>query len=282
MSSILRAVIVALVVLSRAAAAPAQEPRPSPAPRLADEQIEVFLRTATIVSTRGAGNGVTNSRRATLTDGQLSHDAHIQTVDIQRSVFEPRGAPAEFNFKDTYRYNIAGYRLARLLGMDNVPVSVERRVGGNAASVTWWVDDVMFDERGRVKLPDIEASGPSAQRTAAQLAVMRVFDELIQNKDRNQGNIVWTRDWKLWLIDHTRAFRLGEKLLKAESVLRCERSIYARLRTLTKQEITQAMAGTLNGSEIEALLDRRTAILAQIDARIARRGEPAVLFTLSP
>ena len=38
---------------------------------------------------------------------------------------------------------------------------------------------------------------------------MRIWDELIQNRDRNQGNILWTHDWTLWLIDHTRAFRLN-------------------------------------------------------------------------
>ena len=36
------------------------------------------------------------------------------------------GRASETNFKDTYRYNIGGYRLARLLGMNNVPMSVKR------------------------------------------------------------------------------------------------------------------------------------------------------------
>ena len=36
---------------------------------------------------------------------------------------------------------------------------------------------------------------------------MRVFDELIANTDRNQGNMLIDKQWKLWLIDHTRGFR---------------------------------------------------------------------------
>ena len=48
--------------------------------------------------------------------------------------------------------------------------------------------------------------GRTLSALSLQLQVVRVFDELIQNRDRNQGNILWTSDWKMWLIDHTRAF----------------------------------------------------------------------------
>jgi hypothetical protein len=97
--------------------------------------MEAFLLKARIVNTRDAGSGVTNSRRATLTDGQLTHDVHIQTVDIAQAVFEA-GRNTEVNFKDTYRYNIAGYRLAKLIGLTNVPMSVERNIEGKTGAVT--------------------------------------------------------------------------------------------------------------------------------------------------
>ena len=42
--------------------------------------------------------------------------------------------------------------------------------------------------------------------------MMQLFDQLISNVDRNQGNIVYTKDWRLWLIDHTRAFRKNTEL----------------------------------------------------------------------
>ena len=66
---------------------------------------------------------------------------------------------------------------------------------------------------------------------------MRVFDELIQNKDRNQGNILWTSDWTMWLIDHTRAFRLGQELLKPDDLTRCDRGLLERLRALTPEAL---------------------------------------------
>src|SRR5688500_16830710 len=113
-----RTLILGLLVIAAPQVIAAQQ-----AVTLAPEEMEVFLKTARIVSTRDAGNGVTNSRRATLSDGTITHDAHIQVIDEAKPVFQA-GASTEINFKDSYRFNIAGYRLARLLGMDNVPMSV--------------------------------------------------------------------------------------------------------------------------------------------------------------
>src|SRR5688572_25137665 len=194
MTPSLRPFIAALVLFTLAGpAAGGQAADAGTAPPLTQEEQTRFLHTARIGHLRDAGGGVTNSKRATLTDGTFSHDAHIQTVDVATPLFAS-GKYSETNFKDTYRFNIAGYRLAMLLGL-NVPVSIERRVSAKMASVTWWVDDVAMDEGGRIKQ---NQQGPQPQRTTHQLHVMHVWDELIQNRDRNQGNILWTKDWTLW------------------------------------------------------------------------------------
>ena len=95
-----------------------------------------------------------------------------------------------------------------LLGLDIVPMSVLRRVNGKPAAVTWWLDDVAMDEGERQKMKPVPV-GPNPSRTAGYIHILRVFDELIQNRDRNAGNFLWTKDWTMWMIDHTRAFRLG-------------------------------------------------------------------------
>jgi hypothetical protein len=238
--------------------------------------MEAFLMKARVSNVRDAGGGVTLSRRATLTDGQLTHDAHIQTIDVAQQVFQA-GRNTELNFKDTYRYNIAGYRVARLLGLNTVPMSVERNIDGKIAAVTWWVDDVKMDEKDRLKIKEL---GPDPVRTTKQIQIMRIFDELIQNRDRNQGNILWTSDWTMWLIDHTRAFRLGKDLLKPENLSRCDRGLLDRLRAITPESLAQAVGSSLTKPEQEALLARRDRIVKHYDDRIARLGEPVVLFTL--
>ena len=251
-------------------------PAPAPTPALSPEAMEAFLLKARISNQRDAGSGVTNSRRATLTDGQLTHDAHIQTVDIAQQVFEA-GRNTELNFKDTYRYNIAGYRVAKLVGLTTVPMSVERSIEGKVAAVTWWVDDVQMDEKERMKT---KSQGPDPVKTNKQIQIMRIWDELIQNRDRNQGNILWTHDWTMWLIDHTRAFRLNTNLLKPEQLSRCDRGLLERLRAVTPEALAQAVGNSLTKQEQEALLARRDKIIKHYDERIARLGEPVVLFTL--
>jgi hypothetical protein len=244
------------------------------APRLAAADMQTFLEKARIVRRQDAGDGVTGSLRVTLSDGSLTHDAHVQTVDEAATVYRTQSS-VELNFRDSYRYNIAAYRIAQLIGLETVPMSVKRYIDGKEAAVTWWLDDVLMDERRRLKAG---ARGPDPRRTATQLQVMRVFDELIQNRDRNQGNIVWTRDWTLWLIDHTRAFRLEEKLRKPQTLTRCPRAMFDGMKRLTDASIESATEDFLTSAERRALLARRDLIVKLYEGRIARLGEAAVLF----
>jgi hypothetical protein len=261
------AILLPNAVTAQDAAAPAQ-------PVLSAAEMETFLTKARIARQRDAGSGVTGSRRATLTDGRITHDAHIQTVDISESVFQA-GRASEVNFKDTFRYNIAGYRVAQLIGLATIPMSVARSVDGKDAAVTWWVDDVALDEKARLAKKTL---GPNPDRTSKQIQIMRVFDELIQNKDRNQGNILWTKDWTMWLIDHTRAFRLGKELLKPENLTRMDRGLLDRLRGVTAESLAAAVGSSLTKAEQEALLARRDLIVQHYESRIAKLGEAVVLF----
>jgi hypothetical protein len=276
MALISRVLVVALIVALAPRAAAPQSPVP-----LTREQMERFLTTAKIVRERTTSDGVTRPVRATLSNGELTHDAQFQTVDQAKALFDA-GKASEIGFTDTYRYNIAGYRLAQLVGLDTVPMSVERRYKGKSAAVTWWIDDVMFDESGRLKLGDTAMMGPDPQRTQRQIHIMRVWDELIQNRDRNRGNVLWTKDWTLWLIDHTRAFRTNTSLLKPDELIRIERTLFDKMKQLTEQSISQAMKGALTRPEIRSVLRRRDALVQHFDKLIAGRGEGAVFFTLSP
>ena len=253
---------------------------PQQAAAMTREQMEVFLANAEIIKEKTTSTGVTRPIRATLSDGVLTHDAQFQTVDDARALFDA-GKASEVDFKDTYRFNIAGYRLAQMLGLDTVPMSVERRYKGKNSAVTWWIDDVMFDEGGRIKLKE-KAMGPDPERTQKQIHIMYVWDELIQNRDRNQGNVLWTSDWTLWLIDHTRAFRSGASLLKPERLVRVERTLFDRLKQLTEESVSKTMKGVLSKGEIGAVLKRRDALVRHFEKRLAERGEGSVFFTLSP
>jgi hypothetical protein len=275
MSPARRSLILVLLLAVGTGLRASQQAAPAASLQLSPAEMEAFLLKARISSRRDAGGGVTNSSRVTLSDGVITHDAHVQTVDIAQSLFQA-GKASEVNFKDTYRYNIAGYRLARLVGLKTVPMSVERNIDGKIAAVTWWVDDVMMDEDGRIKK---KTMGPDVQRFSKQIQVMKIWDELIQNKDRNRGNLLWTSDWTLWLIDHTRAFRLDKKLQNPNDLTRCERGLLDGLQRLTAESLAQAVGSSLTKAEQEAVMARRDLLVKHFEDRLAKLGE-GILFTI--
>jgi hypothetical protein len=242
---------------------------------LSPEQMEQFLLHAKIVRSRGAGSGTTGTLRLTLSDGTVTHDAQAQFIEAEQAVYRVQGY-TEFNFRDCFCFNIAAYKVAVLLGIDNVPMSVERRVDGKPSAVTWWIDDVAMTEDDRRKK---SATDPNPQRFEHYRYRQRVFDELIQNRDRNLGNILYTKDWTTWMIDHTRAFRLNRDLGKPDELIRVERPLYEGLKKLTAASVAAAVGRQLRKSEVDALIFRRDAIVKVFDARIAKSGEGAVLYT---
>jgi hypothetical protein len=241
----------------------------SSAPTLSDEEIERFLRESKVVRTRGTSKGVTGSIRATLTDGTMTHDAHIQTVDERKASIQLRGS-VEFDFRDSYAFNIAAYRIDRMVGLNLVPVSIERRWQTKPAAFTWWVDDVMLDEGERMK-KKVEPPQPAVWNESMQL--MRIFDQLIYNTDRNLGNVLITKDWRVWAIDHTRAFRRHKTLKTPENVTRCDRQMVERMKQLDLPSLKRDVGNYLTDWELEALLARRDAIVALLE----KRG-PSALF----
>jgi len=231
------------------------------APKLTLAEQEQFLHKAKIVRTRGASKGVTGTLRATLSDGTIVHDASIQMIDEEKMEFRSnRGT--ELNFKDSWRFNVAAYRLDRVLELDMIPPSVERAFNGKPGSFTWWVDDVLMDEGERIKS---KKAAPNIVAWNEQMQHVRLFDQLIANADRNLGNLLIDRDWTLWMIDHSRAFRLYENMKTPANVTRCDRQIFERLKALDEATLKQAMDDYLTGAEIRAMLARRTEIVAQLE-----------------
>ena len=237
--------------------------------------IQEFMLTAEIVAAEPIGSGVTNPWRLTLSDGDFTHDVAFQSVDKQRDR-QRLGRNQELNFVDAYRYNIAAYRVAELLGLDPMmPVTVERDWNGRRGAISWWIDGVMMDERTRVA----ERRWPEdLQSYSEQYYRMMVFAELVYDTDRNQTNVLYGSDWKLWMIDFSRAFRVWAELRAPQNVIRCDRELLERMRVLTRAGLENHTSPYLNGREIGALLERRDMLLEHFDSLIEQRGEALVLY----
>jgi hypothetical protein len=250
------AVLVSLTLLAHA------QPAAPPAAPLTDAQMEEFLLHAKVIKSKSASKGVTGSVRATLSDGKLTHDAHIQMIDEEKAQFQGDQG-TEFNFRDTWRFNVAAYRLDRLIGMNMVPVSIERRFGYNMAAYTWWVDDVMMEEGDRLKK---KIDAPNIEAWNQQMQLVRLFDQLIANVDRNVGNLVITKDWRIFAIDHTRAFRRNHELKSPAQITRADRAVVERLRALDKDTVKKSIGKYVTSFELDALMARKEAVLKRLDA----------------
>jgi hypothetical protein len=244
-------------------------------PNLTDDQKIAFLLNAKVISSKQTGKGITHPYRLTLTDGTITHDASFQPIDEHTSKKEFADGRTEFNFVDSYHYNIAGYQLARMLGMnDMVPPYVERKWNGQTGSLSWWIpwkwDEAMRHQQG-LHAPDVDAWNK-------QMYKIRVFDQLIYDTDPNLTNVLITEDWKIWRIDFTRAFRLYNTLLAPKDLVMCDRQLLQKMKDLNFDEVFEKTRPHLSKGEVKALMARRDKIVATFQKLVAEKGEGAVLY----
>jgi hypothetical protein len=272
-------IVLSILVAMLTSHARGEEPRAPHAPGLTDQQEEAFLREGEIVRTRSAGGGITGSLRATLRKDGVEHDAHIQAIDEEKQYAE-LSSGLDVDYRDSYRNNVAAYRLDRLLRLGMVPVTVVRRHETKMAAFTWWVDDVAMTERQHRQK---KARSPDLSAWNDQIYAVRVFDQLIFNVDRNLGNLLIDKEWRVWMIDHTRAFKIFKDIKSPKSLGdRCARGLLEGLRRLDRATLDHAMQDLLRADQIKGLLGRRDQIVAYYDGRIQVLGESAVLYELPP
>lgn len=253
----------------------AQATAPATAAALTNTQIEHFLTTAKVVAHKDIPKGVTSPVRLTLSDGALLHDAAFSTVDERTMVMQFANGGTELDFVDSYRFTIAAYRLAESLGLGNMmPVTVERQWNLRSGALSWWVD-AKWDEGARLK-QHLEPPDPDAWNR--QMHRMRVFTALVADTDRNLGNVLISADWKLWMIDFTRAFRHTHKLLAPANLTRCDRQLLAALRALKQDDVEAKTKPYLGRADVEAIMARRNLIVALFEKRVAEKGEALVLY----
>ena len=260
-------VLLVLTVVSQAV--------PPATPTLSREDMVKFLTTAKVVGHHDIDKGVTHPVRLTLSDGTITHDAAFTLVDERREVMQLDSGRTELNFVDSYKYTLAAYGIAEILALDDMmPVTVPFQWDQHKGALSWWLD-VKMDEGQRMK-QKLEA--PDLNEWGAQVYRMRVFAALIGDTDRNAGNILIGPDWKLWMIDFTRAFRHTHSLIAPKDVTRCDRALLDRLKALTRDQVAAETKSYLEPADIEGVMARRDALVALIEQMIAERGEAQVLY----
>jgi hypothetical protein len=272
-------VVALLALLAVPALSYSQTATPAPSAELSVDQMRAFLKNAKVIRTRNTDKGVTAPKRLTLSDGNITHDAVFQAIDDHQNVMQLGGggrqSTTEINFVDSYKYNIAAYELAGLLGLDHMmPVYVERKWNGTNGSISWFVPSLM-DESERLKR---KVEPPNPTDWNQQMYRMRVFSSLVRDTDRNLTNVLITHQWKVIMIDFSRGFRLQPELLHQKDLGKIDRQLLEKLEALTKEDVTRATKDYLLRREVDAMMVRRDMLVAHFKKLIAEQGEAKVLY----
>ena len=216
-------------------------------------EFEEYLRTAKVEKIADIPVGVTRPQRAYLAPGG----------PIGSFAWKPLRPGLKDGYFESYKSEIAAYELDKILGLNMVPVVVERRVNNDVGAAVMWVEGVRSWE-SVLPLPKPATWG-------FQLARMKMFDDLISNSDRNKGNLLVDGDWHIFLIDHSRAFVTEVKL--PQELQNIDRKLWDRMLALDEPGLKTSMGAWLDGRQIQALIRRRDAMKKKIDALVAKRGD---------
>jgi hypothetical protein len=278
----------ALLVISACSAAPVLHSFQQPGPRPAVEapaakptttklwigryaEYEEFLRTAEIEKTETMDVGVLGIKRAYFKPGGLARRAALRNI-----------RPGKYDgYFESYRSEIAAYKLDRLLELDMVPPTVERRYNGETVSLQLWGEDLKM-------LKDVEKEklGPRAPAEVGaytfQLRRQKLFHNLTGNLDPNQGNIMFDPVWNVVLADFSRAFTETRKLVfeigRPTGANAIDRPFLDRLKALDRETLSRELGDFVERGAIDAILLRRDDIVKGFERLAKEKGE-AQVFT---
>lgn len=246
-------------------------------PFATDDEVLAFLRDAEVIERKELSQGINRPLKVRLRRDGVEAHAVFRTVSVKKPRLESHGR-VYIDFRDSYLYECAAYEMNRLLGLEHVPPCVVRDLGGRSGTLQLFVEDAMTEEKRH--RTGQEAPVPVAW--ARQQQTLHLFDALIYNFDRNQGNMLIDPDWKLWFIDHTRSFHRAAEIEDVERIVWCERGLWERLKALDPAEVERRLHGLVEPGRIDPVLKRRDLLVRHLERRIAAVGEGAVLYDDPP
>ena len=225
----------------------------------------------------------TDIERALMTNRIVRMEAvPIGVTKPQRGYLEAGGPVARFawkalppgrrgGFAESYKAEIAAYRLDRLLDMQMVPPVVERTVDGNVGAAVMWIEQTKGWDMSK------QVQGPEP-RWSRQVSRMKLFDQLIANIDRNQGNLLYDADWHLFLIDHSRAFTTRTSLdgIAVPGII--DRQLWDRIEAMTPADLDRELGAWLTDGEQKAVFARRDRMRAAIARMVKDKGAAQVFL----
>jgi hypothetical protein len=241
------------------------------------EKWEEFLKEATIVEWDQPF-----SEREAATEPwrlKLEKDGVVKYAWWKNVEGRPKGYP------DEWRWEIASYRLDKLLKLNMVPPCIEKRFQGERGSCSLEAEFKMLYRE--ILEQEVEIPSRYILSTWRAVYLMKAWDNLIANGDRNWKDILVTEDWRVILIDHSRSFYSSKKYTNQlinrregedEPIRELPRAFVERLKSLTFEKIREAVGEYLKDKEINSVLTRRDLMLLEIERLIKKFGENNFLY----
>lgn len=257
--------LVAALLATAAGPAAAQTAPAAPACSLVwaghEAEVEAALRTAVVTRLEAVPIGVTKPQRGYLAPGSAAERFAWKALPPKRQ----RG------YRESYKAEIAAYQLDRLLELGMVPPVVEREIEGKVGAAVLWIEHTNGWNKAQ------PPRGPEP-RWSKQVSRMKLFDLLIGNIDRNQGNLLYDADWHLFLIDHSRAFTTRRSLAGIAATGLVDRALWTRIDALTAADLDQALSAWLTTDERAAVLARRDEMRKAVADLVKAKGAAGVFL----
>lgn len=228
-----------------------------------DETLRDYYSKAKVVSEKPLGDFYTKPLRLSFEHQGIKRKAIFKYLDTDPNLEDKRWKRIG-NFADRFIYELAAFELDRLLNLNMIPFTMPYKHNKMNGVLQYWVEDSVSKSdliKSKSKL-----SGYCSNDEAKELMV--IFDWLIYNEDRNTGNELYTEDdGQLWLIDHTRAFRVKNNLpeyKRFKPATYLSDSFREKLLSLDSATLQKKVGNYLNRKQIKSLLTRRDLILKRL------------------
>ncbi len=227
---------------------------------MSDAQLEAFLLSADIIDSEPVKSNKKNQFKLKLQKDNKKMYAIFNAADSHPDFENKRSIKNNKSSTNRYHNNIASYILSKILGLELVPVTVEREYDGKTGSLQYWfsksytVEDMIKNKIGY--------DGNCSQES--QITLMKIFDRLIFNEGRTAKNMLYQKyGWHLWLTNNNQAFRLTT--LKPYDIDWKKNTISTpfrnQLKSLNRKKLQSELRSYLNKKQIDYILKRRNEIL---------------------
>lgn len=229
------------------------------------ESIEKFLKKAKYVSIEKGRGRRTESWVVDLDDGKIQGRGFFKLTN--RDWSNPSGG-------DSYKYVLAGYELDKMLDLNLVPPTVERKIDRKKGSLMLYLEEPVMSEEERRQKNLVPPDPLSFNKTLSDLVIFEhliFFPSLCSQRDLENIMIKTEKDWKVWMVDLSDAFAPAKRLITGCEITDCSDNLFHKMENLNKNGIRARLGQYLNGEEIAALLVRKDLIIKKVKELRAKK-----------